>query len=63
MPKEAKLTKPAVMAHVVSVQQVVQPAIKVRTSIKAATLTIEATASLVSMLFTSVSCSSCVFTT
>ena len=56
VPKEVKLTKPAVMAPVMSVQQVVQPAIEVRTLIKAATPSIEAAASLVSMPFTSVSC-------
>ena len=61
--KEAKLTKPTVMAHVVSVQQIVQPAIEVRTSIEAATPSIEAATPLVSMLFTLVSCSSYVFTT
>ena len=49
---EAKLTKPIVMAPVVSVQQVVQPAIEVRTSIEAATSSIEVAAPLVSMLFT-----------
>ena len=37
---EAKLTKPAVIAPVVSVQQVVQPAVKVRTSIEVAALSI-----------------------
>jgi hypothetical protein len=47
----------------VLVQQVVQPAIEVRTSIEAATLSIEATSPLVSMLFTLVFCSSCVFIT
>ena len=60
---EAKLTKPIVMAPVVLVQQVIQPTIEVRTSIEAATPSIEAVAPLVSMLFTLVSCSSCIFTT
>ncbi len=63
VPRKAKLTKPTVMALVVSVQQAVQPAIEVRTSIEAATSSIEAAAPLVSMLFTLVFCSSCVFIT
>jgi hypothetical protein len=50
---DAKLTKPAVMALVVSMQQVVQLAVKVRTSIEVAASSIEAVAPLVSMLFTS----------
>ena len=63
VPEVAKLTKPTVMAPVVSMQQVAQPAIEVRTSIEAATSSIEVAAPLVSMLFTLVSCSSYVFTT
>ena len=51
------------MADVVSVQQAIQPAIEVRTSIKAATSSIKAAAPLVSMLFTLVFSSSCVFIT
>ena len=49
VPGVAKLTKPTVMAPVVSV---LQPAIEVRTSIEAATSSIEAAAPLVSVLFT-----------
>uniref|UniRef100_A0A2N9H3S9 Aminotransferase-like plant mobile domain-containing protein n=1 Tax=Fagus sylvatica TaxID=28930 RepID=A0A2N9H3S9_FAGSY len=46
VPGVAKLTKPTVMAPVVSVQQVVQPTIEVRTLIEAATPSIEAAAPL-----------------
>ena len=59
----AKLTKPTVIAPVVSVQQVIQPAIEVRTLIKAATSSIEAATPLVSMIFTLFFCFSCVFIT
>ena len=52
VPGKERLTKPTVLAPVVSVQQVIQPAIKVRTSIEAATSSIEAATPLVSMLFT-----------
>jgi uncharacterized membrane protein YdbT with pleckstrin-like domain len=51
--REAKLTKLVVVAPVVSMQQVVQPAVKVRTSIEVAAPSIEAVALLVSMIFTS----------
>jgi hypothetical protein len=51
--REAKLTKLAVVAPVVSMQLVVQPTVKVRTSIKATVPSIKAVAPLVSMLFTS----------
>jgi hypothetical protein len=63
VPGVAKLTKPTVMAPVVSVQQVVQPTIEVRTLIEAATPSIEAAAPLVSMLFTLVFCFAYVFIT
>ena len=63
VPGVAKLTKPTVMAPVVSVQQVVQPAIEVRTLIEAATPSIEAATPLVSMLFTLVFCFAYVFIT
>ena len=48
--REAKLTRPAVVAPVVSMQPVVQPAVKVRPSIEAKVPSIEAVAPLVSML-------------
>ncbi len=51
VPREARLTKQTAVATVVSVQQVAQPAIEVRTSIEAVTSSIEAAAPLVSMLF------------
>uniref|UniRef100_A0A2N9FED4 Aminotransferase-like plant mobile domain-containing protein n=1 Tax=Fagus sylvatica TaxID=28930 RepID=A0A2N9FED4_FAGSY len=46
VPKEAKLTKPIVVAPVVSMQQTVQSAIEVRPSIEAATSSIKAAAPL-----------------
>jgi uncharacterized membrane protein YdbT with pleckstrin-like domain len=52
VPREARLAKQTAVATVVSVQKVAQPAIEVRTSIEAATSSIEAAAPLVSMIFT-----------
>ena len=52
VPKEARLTKQTTVATVVSMQQVAQLAIEVRTLIKAVTSSIEATTPLISMLFT-----------
>jgi hypothetical protein len=52
MPREARLTKQTTVATMVSVQQVAHPAVEVRTSIEAATFSIEAAAPLVSMFFT-----------
>ena len=51
--REVKLTKPAVVAPVVLMQLVVQPIVKVRTSIEATVPSIKAVAPLVIMLFTS----------
>jgi hypothetical protein len=51
VPREARLTKQIVVATVVSVQQVAQPAIEVRTSIEATTSSIEVAAPLVSIPF------------
>jgi uncharacterized membrane protein required for colicin V production len=52
VPREVRLLKPTAVATVVTVQQVAQLAIEVRTSIEAATSSIEAAARLVSMLLT-----------
>jgi hypothetical protein len=52
VPREARLSKPIAVATVVTVQQVARPAIEVRTSIEAATSSIEVVAPLVSMLLT-----------
>ena len=52
VPREARLTNQTARATVVSVQQVTQPAVEVRTSIEAMTSSIEAAAPLVSIPFT-----------
>ena len=51
-PREARLTKQTAMTTVVLVQQAAQPAVEVRTSIKATTSSIKVATPLVSMPFT-----------